>query len=491
MAVDSGTASALNALNNILSQNLQSREASKDRGLRIAGMKIASDEKELDRLNTYVTGLEEENRQMEANFTAMSGAQRALTKLEEKSGIYDTNAQGIVEKGKATLVADHEGLQGRLGEAKARRRNVLGDIASYSNVINTEAPEAYDQYRGRDYEVDATEWKQMIKDKGIDLETRDGKLEAAALRKAFTSLEEEGFGREMEGRKFGVSQQTADASTLRADTDAWYKAGLLTQAQEQFEYSISGDKTASPDITNLNQSYNQWKSAVTGYGATREMDISKIATMPKVLTTAADVSQARTALSLEAGRLFTSASDWDWNVPDILEGYEDEFKAADNIKDKAEAGAKIALYLKDYADTRDVMDDDEADYLDMVLTGWNILNKAQSKIDLAGYDPRLSGLDVDQVSGAGAVEAAAEIDPGGELSTPKGSMADLLEITKQTQKDRDHNLQELSSMVKRGKGLEQLLPGFLSSEWDKYMQEDKKFTGKAKYKRKFYTPEGK
>jgi hypothetical protein len=417
-AVDRGTIHALDTLNQILGRGWQSREASKDRGLKIASMKIASDERELDRLNQYAITLEAEQAENEKEFQRLSKLQRNLTKLEEESNVGNTDAKGIVEQTRSNIATSSKGIDDRLSSVQARREKLASDRKVWADTLYKVAPEAYEKYRGKDYKVDASEWEQMTTDLGIKgTDTRASQVMTAALRQSMAALEAGQYAREEDARKADLEERAADLDYAKYKSLDDYRKGLLSLQEREFGFKVAGEEgPKAPDIKSDINAYKQWRDATIGYGKTRERDIKDIATMPDVLTSATQVNQARDAIATEVGKVYVEGSDWDWNVPDELQGYEDEYKDANTLEDKAAAGAKIARFLRDYGDTKDVMDDDDAEYLDMVLRGYDILNRTQSKLDLSAYDPRESRRSIDELAGVGGPSGA---DYGGEMGEPQ------------------------------------------------------------------------
>jgi len=472
MAVNEQTISALDTLNQILGREWQGREADKDRGLKIAGMKIASDERELDRLNIYVSGLEKKQDEMDKEWRDLTGIQNSLNKLQEDSGIKNTDAQGLLELNKKNIAVDRGGLDERLSSVNAKRASLIDDRRIWAKTKYDIAPEAYESYRGKDYKVDAAEWDQMAKDLGFaNVDTRASQVMEAGLRKSFETLEAQQYGIEQVEAKSALENRKVVADELRARTDRDYKMGLLGLQQYKASLSVGGsDGVDAPDIKQDINDYKQWRDATMGYGKTREMDVSEIAGMPDVLTSATQVSQARDAISVEVGRLFSAASDWDWQVPDEVQGYEDEFKDADTIEQQVAAGAKIARFLKEYGDTKDIMSDKEAKYLDVVLRGYDILNRAQSKLELQGADPKEFAVGVDELTGI----------EGGEIAPETTTLSDLAGLMDQSPEDIKYNLDQLNTRAERDSARTNMIPDALNALINLAREQAKKPAGSFK-----------
>jgi len=483
-AVDERTVHALNVLNQMLGREWQSREADKDRGLKIAAMKIESDERELTRLNQYVVGLEKQQEEMEKEWRNLTGLEARLAKNEEDTGVVGTDAQGIVGRKKTNLAVSREGVDKRIADVNSRREQLAVDRSTWAKTIYDIAPEAYDKYRGKDYKIDAAEWDQMTKDYGLaGVDTRTGDVMTAGLRRAFEAMEAEQYAKDQAAQKMRLEERKVVTDEFEAQTDYQYKMGLLGLRQQEMaiDFATKAGKT-KPDKVAIDQ-YKQWRDAVIGYGKTREMDIDKIATMPDVLSSAQDFGKARQAVAMEVGERVADDIDF-FFVPDELEGFVDEYKDASTIKAKAEAGAKIARFLRNYGDTKDIMSDSEAEYVDMVLEGYDILNRAQSKIEQKLTDPKEFQKSVDELAGvspdsAAALDSAA-IDSLGSLLAPLTAEEDSAR--------KAYNLEQINTMVKRDSLRTEEMLDWLSKDFQKWMDQ-----GKVKSVRggtKFYSKPG-
>jgi hypothetical protein len=202
MAVNEQTISALDTLNQILGREWQSREADKDRGLKIAGMKIASNERELDRLNQMVMSKEKQVSELETQFEQLSGVGRSLDKLQEDSGIMNTDAKGLIEKNRSNLAMDREGLLSRLDDLNSRKEGVSRDITSYSSVASELAPELFSKFKGdikkqgirEGTQIDAKEWQQIVDYMDFDKDSpRTNAIAKSSLQSAFQKLSKDEF----------------------------------------------------------------------------------------------------------------------------------------------------------------------------------------------------------------------------------------------------------------------------------------------------------
>jgi hypothetical protein len=327
MAVNEGTIYALDQLNTILGRQWQSREADKDRGMKIAAMKVASDERELDRLNQLVISKEKQVSELETQFEATAGVQRSLDKLEDDTGIVGSDAKGLLEQNKKTLAMDRNGLMSRLNDLNARREKVSSDIASYTSVATELAPELFSKFKGdvkkqgirEGTQIDAEEWKQVQKYMGFDPDSpRTNAIAKSALQASFQKLSKEEF-------------------------DKAYKERLLDLRGAAI--SAAANKGTSKDI-NLKgfiDRYRQRKSSVIGQSKALDLDPDEAIFLPEVDAATTDVVGALESSAHSLANFMGDKIDWSKTSGYIKDLYDDyKSKSEDGKRNEA---TQVALEM--------------------------------------------------------------------------------------------------------------------------------------------------
>jgi len=381
-----GVADALGTLNQILGREWQDRQADKERGLKLTAMKIQSDERELDRLNEYVMTLEKDARDMETEFAKLTNIQTSLGKLEAESGGVRTDAQGLIEQNRTVLAADRKSLDERMIDAKSRREQVLSDLGQWSQVARSVAPEAYEEYRAADKEkglvaeaiISPEEWSSLLKDRGIDPETREGKIATSALRSAFTALEAGRFGQLLEEDKQRL---------------AWYKARTLD------DYYKAQGAGAGLDFKQFTDRYRQYKSASEGLTTRLELDPDEGIFLPSVDRASSDIYGAMDASAHSIAKFMGDKLDWSKTsgyIKDMWSEYKDLMEEG---KRQEATGAALALVRElgkpgqigaelDLAGLFKTRDAEMAEYLTNSIEAINALQDFHgAKLMSAGINP--------------------------------------------------------------------------------------------------------
>jgi hypothetical protein len=118
MAIDTRSNQALDVLLGIVQTQASKSEREKDRGQRLAEMRIQTDfraeQNELNRLSNYRNQLMGVLERMEKQFNQSAGTLRGLDRLNKETGITTGDARSIVGKHMQVLAGDSQGLRDQI-----------------------------------------------------------------------------------------------------------------------------------------------------------------------------------------------------------------------------------------------------------------------------------------------------------------------------------------------------------------------------------------
>jgi hypothetical protein len=240
MAFSEGSAQALTVLNQILGRAEVGRQADKDRALKIVQMKIATDEAEANRLNTYLNSLSAQNLVLEQEYVKATGLQSKMDSLGQEDGYAgDGSGSAIAAKKTGVLAMDRAGLKERITEAEAERQDILNRMSSYFEAYNRLAPEQFERYvqAGADKTLSGMSTigddefgmiTEDLKAQGIDLTPE----REAGLRKALNALGEQRFDQEYKERLLNLRSAELRAS-LKAGKAGTGARDFMAQMREK------------------------------------------------------------------------------------------------------------------------------------------------------------------------------------------------------------------------------------------------------------------
>jgi len=344
MAVDRGTIQLLQTANKLIEAEALKRTRSEEKAMQVLGLRVRSEEAELDRTSRHLMSLEDDVSKLETEYAKLVGAQKAIAKNREQSGLR-SEAGAVIENEKSRLASDREGMLSQIGDLRTRKEELLAGLGEYSRGYGLGSG-LYEQYRMSEGEglvdqatVGTDEFARLREDLGAEL-TPEAE---AGIRRRFSEMQGPMLGLLGKQAEMVLAQSRHELDREQFKYDKWYKSEMLKAAR--LKAQNEGSKAANEKLDDLRKSainsYLQRKSTLEDMN--REFDISKGGLfLPDVLSSANDVKQAQNSIASNIADYAIQFDDS--NVPDkyreLMNEYK-KYKGLGNEEKQLQAATKL------------------------------------------------------------------------------------------------------------------------------------------------------
>lgn len=319
-AVTESSVQALDILNRMLARGEATDQADKDRAAKFAMLKVQSDERELDRLNSMVMTTQKQVVSLETEFAKMGGMRDAMGEDPKSEG------QSIAQANLYNLATDAKGARQSLTDLQSKRDQLIGNISEFSDAALRYSPNVFKEYSEQDEKkslyqrsiITEEEW-QAFK----DAEDSD-----------YTEIQLRGIRAGMQGMsKEKHAMLVADEKLRQTDAQIAATKAKNTQANAM-----------SPWIDRI----KQWRQSQTHLGSEEMHGPAGGFSPSDVLTKASDFSEALFSITDELARFAEKGDDW-WDTSDKLDDLFSTWRSAKAISDQdlmAAAAMGIQQHLR-------------------------------------------------------------------------------------------------------------------------------------------------
>ena len=303
-AVSGSSVQALDILNRMLARGEVTDQANKDRAAKFAMLKVQSDERELDRLNSMVMTTQKQVTTLETEFAKMGGMRDSMGEDPKSEG------QSIAQANLYNLATDAKGARQSLTDLQFKRDQLIGNISAFSDAALRYSPDVFKEYSEQDaskklYDrsvISEEEWQAFKEGEG----------------KGYTDIQLRGIRAGMQGMSKEKFDMLAKERQLN-QMDAQIAAAKAKNAQAN---------ATQPWIDRI----KQWRQSQTHLGSEDKFGPEGGFTPSDVLTKAGDFSEALFSITDELARFAEKGEDW-WETSDKLEGLFSAWKDAKSISD--------------------------------------------------------------------------------------------------------------------------------------------------------------